>query len=571
MDAGLKQGRKAAEIKAQIKSNACRRRANEKVRGLARGVTRSNDLSTNGNAFAALQDFGPGSANLTSSSPSSRDDHSQSTATHRFLLEKANESQYVLESVMLMTYLDHLFPIVYPFYRPGILEGARGWLLPVALSHTCLRHVVVALATQIMGSIETQPGSNESICGALNPQLLHEQTEVALKSAQHELNSMQLVGEESDLLDISKVFANSVQLFVVESYIGTGNWRPHMDAAIVLTNQMFRARTMHALGNHQSTSSVPKRSFSQVVEQLSPPLNFVKPHPPLWTPPQASYRFHTALLIFADVIASTVLRRRPKLQPQYGHVLASADEVRPPECPKLDIYQFFGVDHATLLVIADVAELAEWKWEQERLQQSSTVELVHRGIKLETRLLRTIETLKQEAKSSLSAVPSQTGPRALFDLQPAGGPAPTAHIARIISLIWYHAAFSYLLSTYGDSKPEAQHHTKLDENLSTTTHLLNSLCDSKNHSSSTESHTVQAPAWLRSMAWPIAVTGLLLNPDQEQEMHVMQRVMKLLDGSLGVFGTVKNVKRVVEEAWEHRGRGACDKSVAELLGGVLLI
>jgi hypothetical protein len=50
------------------------------------------------------------------------------------------------ESVLLMHFLDNVFPLQYPMYRPGILEGGRGWLLALLLRTKPLYHAALALS-----------------------------------------------------------------------------------------------------------------------------------------------------------------------------------------------------------------------------------------------------------------------------------------------------------------------------------------------------------------------------------------------------------------------------------------
>jgi hypothetical protein len=48
------------------------------------------------------------------------------------------------ESVLLMRFLDNVFPIQYPIYTIEFLEG-RGWLLPLILKHKAFYHAALAL------------------------------------------------------------------------------------------------------------------------------------------------------------------------------------------------------------------------------------------------------------------------------------------------------------------------------------------------------------------------------------------------------------------------------------------
>lgn len=50
------------------------------------------------------------------------------------------------DSVLLMHFLDNIFPLQLPMYRPGVLEGGRGWLLSLLLRTKPLYHAALALS-----------------------------------------------------------------------------------------------------------------------------------------------------------------------------------------------------------------------------------------------------------------------------------------------------------------------------------------------------------------------------------------------------------------------------------------
>ena len=48
--------------------------------------------------------------------------------------------------MLLMHFLDNVFPLQYPMYKPGILEGGRGWLLNLLLRTKPFYHAALALS-----------------------------------------------------------------------------------------------------------------------------------------------------------------------------------------------------------------------------------------------------------------------------------------------------------------------------------------------------------------------------------------------------------------------------------------
>jgi hypothetical protein len=47
------------------------------------------------------------------------------------------------ETTLLMHFLDDLFPLQFPLYKPSALEGGRGWLLPLLLRVKPLYHAAL--------------------------------------------------------------------------------------------------------------------------------------------------------------------------------------------------------------------------------------------------------------------------------------------------------------------------------------------------------------------------------------------------------------------------------------------
>jgi hypothetical protein len=52
-----------------------------------------------------------------------------------------------------MHFIDTVFPLQYPMYRPNIVEGGRGWLLSLLLSTKPLYHASLALSAYHRGTV----------------------------------------------------------------------------------------------------------------------------------------------------------------------------------------------------------------------------------------------------------------------------------------------------------------------------------------------------------------------------------------------------------------------------------
>ena len=50
------------------------------------------------------------------------------------------------DTELLMHYLDHVFPLQFPFYKPSVMVGGRGWLLSILMTTKPLYHAAISLA-----------------------------------------------------------------------------------------------------------------------------------------------------------------------------------------------------------------------------------------------------------------------------------------------------------------------------------------------------------------------------------------------------------------------------------------
>jgi hypothetical protein len=65
------------------------------------------------------------------------------------------------EASLLMHYLDHIFPLQFPFYKPSVSEGGRGWLLDLILRTRPLFHAVLSLKLCHMQSSQSPANLNK--------------------------------------------------------------------------------------------------------------------------------------------------------------------------------------------------------------------------------------------------------------------------------------------------------------------------------------------------------------------------------------------------------------------------
>lgn len=77
------------------------------------------------------------------------------------------------ESVLLMHFLDNVFTLQYPTYRPEISEGGRGWLLALLLQTKPLYHAALALSAYHRRTILTANSGSPCPAAAIVQQETH--------------------------------------------------------------------------------------------------------------------------------------------------------------------------------------------------------------------------------------------------------------------------------------------------------------------------------------------------------------------------------------------------------------
>ncbi|KAG7152883.1 Pestheic acid cluster transcriptional regulator 3 like protein [Verticillium longisporum] len=59
----------------------------------------------------------------------------------------------------IMIYLDHVFPFLFPYYRPSLPEGGRGWVLSLLKSNKAVYHTALSLGSYYFSLVLDNSGS----------------------------------------------------------------------------------------------------------------------------------------------------------------------------------------------------------------------------------------------------------------------------------------------------------------------------------------------------------------------------------------------------------------------------
>jgi hypothetical protein len=118
------------------------------------------------------------------------------------------------EASLLMQYLDHIFPLQFPFYKPSFSEGGRGWLLDLILRTRPLFHAVLSLKLCHMRSSQSLENLNKC-----DPNILEDTDKhhtLALSELRSHIDGLELSTGSANVARKIEVLACMLQLVSFE-------------------------------------------------------------------------------------------------------------------------------------------------------------------------------------------------------------------------------------------------------------------------------------------------------------------------------------------------------------------
>ncbi|KAJ8066603.1 hypothetical protein OCU04_005650 [Sclerotinia nivalis] len=120
------------------------------------------------------------------------------------------------EAALLMHFLDNVFPLQYPMYKPEVAEGGRGWLLSLLLKTKPLYHASIGLSAYHRGVVLRE----KSYGGCTKPSIAEQESHLAicLNEFQNAIRSAQDSADCNSVLPESSlgIMACVVQLVFFE-------------------------------------------------------------------------------------------------------------------------------------------------------------------------------------------------------------------------------------------------------------------------------------------------------------------------------------------------------------------
>ncbi len=419
----------------------------------------------------------------------------------------------------LMKYLDYVFPLLFPFYQPGIHETGRSWVLVLLRRSRVAFHSAMSLSVYffIFTLIDVYPGQHD-VCKSQLWEKVGRQTDMCFEMIQHDIQDLSFRGSQSTLLEKVRVMESITQFLIFEVALSrSANWNLHLTPALALFEEIWQSTT--------TEGSEPK--LLAVLDAMTLHLRYGLDHGGyVWSPEQAGFRFFTGLLVFIDIIASTSLEQPPRLTEYHPHLLADLDNGEPDfGMVPVQLSSLVGCQNWVLLAVSRITLLDAWKKDMKKAAGLSTIELVDRASHISRTLNDGISRLDK----------ATSGPRKdnslNFRSYVNGHLSTSSRSSTIPTRIWAHAAHIYLAVVVSGWQPS---NAEIRRGVSQMLDLL---------------RTVDCSTHLRTLAWPLCVAGCMSEAGSHE-----QELRNLLTGmdELSMVGALGEARKTMERVWENR-------------------
>ncbi|KAB5545729.1 fungal-specific transcription factor domain-containing protein [Coniochaeta sp. 2T2.1] len=429
------------------------------------------------------------------------------------------------ETEFLMMWLDYVFPFIYPFYRPPMLESGRHWVLNLLRTNQVAFHTAVSLGSYFFTIAlgDTILPEQRRTCRSLLWGQLARQTSLALKRMSEDMAEISRRGPSDNLLEAARVVGSIIQQITVEVTIKrSADWSLHLNPTIALFKDMFA---------HHGTGPSGHPDLVHLLNQMpDPPMAMVGDNPLPHTADRTAFSFFTAVLVYIDVLGATSLDQPAQLAGYHEYLLlAGISTSQPPVRMEL----VFGCQNFVFTAMKDTAALSAWKKASKAAGELSVVDLVQRAA-----------AISADLEAGLTALDAGS---ATFD--PPVGVSLAGHFKgyyrrlerrkqdhkdiEAATRIWALAARVYLAVVVSGWQPAS---AGVRADVGRALELLGE---------------IEEPGRIRSFAWPLCVVGCMAEPGGREEEVVRELAGRM--GDLKEFGTVGQVMRVVEAVWSSTG------------------
>lgn len=514
MDGGVRQGEMAERIKREVKTTAHRRRDRVLV---APVEVATGETMLRPQRQPADTTPGPSSCHvLTGLETTDRMDGRGTSCAISSTNACKGTSLGRPDYILVTFYLEHLLPFLFPFYHPPVLQGGKAWILEMMMKCPVVRQATLCQSSHFFSLAR----GTTNVCGQVAWETVLKQAEDAFGVLSQALQVIDGPRLGEHLHGATRILASIMQLQRFEiSVLSFENCRAHLNAALTLFTQL--------LDTVEPAGTCPRLRFNAFMSRLGPS-SWLLPSDGAQVPSaeQAAFCFSSALLIFDDIIASTVIQEPPKLYGYHHTLLGNVDG----DQPIIDLETVVGCENWVLLQIGEIAVLDAWKQRCKNSGSLDVMELVHRAAAIKGSLEAHLTELGTDAATSGKET------NVLLDVLAAehGQQSDTrANQTSLVNQAWVHAAFLYLsvvVSGWQPANPDVRYHVGRIIELLTL--------------------QISPPALLRTMVWPFCVAGCLAEPAHDACFRRMAEALQ----PPSIFGTIRRALEIMEAVWSDRDR-----------------
>ncbi|KAL7919856.1 fungal-specific transcription factor domain-containing protein [Trichoderma austrokoningii] len=507
MDGAEKQLAKTRMIKAQVKQGVTARR------GGSEAAIRVFSLHTNQQAEQSPT-AAPETSPASSSGPSQTSAGSSAPASDGLVGET--------ENFLITLYLDTVFPLLFPQYKPATLSGGRSWISALLRTNKAVYHSVLSTSAYYFTLILAKDATHtlRTPCEQHVWDTLDKHMEMSIRAIKHDMDQYHSQGPCLDIFSKLHVLEGVAQYLIFVTAMPQGaDWKMHLSAALTLLNEMLQS---HGISNGTC-------SLESIIQMMDRPSIFVGIDLGfcVWNNDQAAFQFYASFLLYADVIAGIQLGRPSQLQQFHQSLIANREAVIAPggrteQLPGLENY--IGCHGWILATLSEISEMeAAKRYSQpkgKKLLAQRMIEGHYLKIKLQIRI--------QEVDANIGL---QCHTMQLGSTRPRGQDE-NSQLPKdvLLTKIWLHAAMIYL-SVVLDGWHLGSLHIR--ENVSSILGVLGSF---------------PSELSVRSVMLPLCISGFFALPEQE---CIFRHLFSTLE-SLQALGPAKRALRLIEQVWELR-------------------
>lgn len=424
------------------------------------------------------------------------------------------------DASLISFFLDNLLPFLYPFYRPSLTQGGRAWILEM-MARPAIRQVVLCQSVCYVSLALEDANDRDS---DKTPDGLLARTADAFQVLRQALKIIEGLRIPEHVDCAVRILASIVQLqrFTI-NVLSLTNWKPHLDAALAIFAELLDGPGALEVACHGFSAGECKTRYTTVMSKLGSS-SWTRPTQMLQLPSaeQAAFRFASSLVIFDDIIASTVLQERPRLYAYHRSLLCASGT----DGPLVDTEAVLGIKNWIVLELGEIASLDAWKQRCTIAGNLNVLELARRATIIKESLLNQLMRLdgEEEAHSSKWIDPFENLTR--YNSQPSSAMSSQSSV---VNQIWAHASLIYLLVVVSGWQPT---NSDIRYHVNSTVELLQRLSRSE---------------MLRTVVWPFCVAGCLAEPNQESQLrHIVEKLRPSL------FATLHHAFNVMETVWHNK-------------------